>query len=138
MKAIRPTLCLFLAVLVLVSSTSFMVGMHKCNGEIKNITFLTHAEGCGHQEKMPPCHKAKQQSCCENGDILHEATDFSSQFSNVELQVFAAGFQLAITDVVISIIIPDPASVFFATKFFHYYIPIPLEDRPVSNRVLLI
>lgn len=137
MKAIRPILCLFLAVLVLVSSTSFMVGMHLCNGEIKNIAFLTHADGCGHQDKMPPCHKEKQQSCCENGEILHEAADFSSQHANVELQSLSAGFQLSITDVVISIIIPDPG-IISAFKFYDYDIPIRLEDRPVANRVLLI
>jgi len=46
MKSLRTITSLTLALLVFVSSTSFMVGMHICSGEVQNIALFTKAEGC--------------------------------------------------------------------------------------------
>lgn len=136
MKRLTPILSIFLALLVLLSSTSFMVGMHRCNGELKEISFLSDADGCGHQKNVPPCHRAHEKSCCENGNVVHEGTDFSHHVSGFELVPFALAFPVVVTNVVISLVIPESAA--SQLDLPDYDIPIPVSDRPVANCVLLI
>lgn len=122
--------------LVLLSSTSFMVGLHRCNGELKEVSFLVHSDGCGHQDKTPPCHRQIEKSCCEDGDVFHESSSFSHHVSGVDVVNFSSAFPCALTDVVISLVVPE--SNVAQSDFPDYDIPIPILDRPVSNRVLLL
>jgi hypothetical protein len=43
-----------MAFLVLISSSSFMVGIHRCAGEIQNMALLSKAEGCEIEKNLHP------------------------------------------------------------------------------------
>ncbi len=65
-----------MAVLVLVSTTSFTVNMHYCGGELVDSALLVQAEGCGMETDM---HKQKtegeavdQQRCCAEKEMVFE------------------------------------------------------------------
>jgi hypothetical protein len=82
MKLFRTISSLLMAVLVLLASSSFYVGVHYCGGTIKAIAFLDEADGCGHPE-LPPCHRKVMESCCENDQVVHESQDIRSEAANV-------------------------------------------------------
>jgi hypothetical protein len=77
MNRIRSISSVLLAVLVLMASSSFYVGVHICGGTVKAIAFLQEADGCGHQE-LPPCHRKAMDGCCENDQVIHEGLDFKT------------------------------------------------------------
>lgn len=77
---------LSLALLVLVSSTGFSVGMHFCAGEIRDLSFYGEASECLMEQKreaLPPCHAsvketAPQGSCCEDHQLVVERLDIAT------------------------------------------------------------
>jgi hypothetical protein len=77
MNRIRSISSVILAVLVLMASSSFYVGVHVCGGTVKAIAFLQEADGCGHQQ-LPPCHRKAMEGCCENDQVIHEGLDFKT------------------------------------------------------------
>ncbi|MBX2956592.1 MAG: hypothetical protein KF846_10560 [Cyclobacteriaceae bacterium] len=77
MKLFRTISSLLLAVLVLMASSSFYVGVHYCGGSVKAVAFLNEADGCGHQQ-LPPCHRKAMKGCCEDDQIVHERIDFKT------------------------------------------------------------
>jgi len=76
MKAIRTISAVLLAILVLVSSTSFMVGLHFCQGEVQHIALFTKAEKCENEAPLPPCHRQMKSGCCADRTFIHESDDF--------------------------------------------------------------
>ena len=80
-----------LALLVLVSSSSFMVNMHFCGGHVQSVSLIEEATQCP-MEVLPPCHKkmaVKKSGCCENKHVAFEGKDFNKQvqdFSSLNLQ----------------------------------------------------
>ncbi|WP_345158085.1 HYC_CC_PP family protein [Pontibacter saemangeumensis] len=86
MKFFRRIVLFSLALLVLVSSTGFSVGMHLCAGEVRDLTFYGEATEClmgQKKETLPPCHapekeKAPQSSCCEDHQLVVERLDMAS------------------------------------------------------------
>src|SRR5688572_17526973 len=87
MKAIRSISAVLLALLVLVSSTSFMVGMHICMGEVQNLALFTKADACEKEKSLPPCHRHQKAPCCEDETYVHDGDDFKA--SNAHFHVVA-------------------------------------------------
>jgi hypothetical protein len=75
MKKLRQILSLIFAALVFISSSSFSFGMHHCGGEVRDVAFLSAADGCGHAQ-FPPCHKKLMASCCSDETVSYTAQGF--------------------------------------------------------------
>lgn len=81
MKVFRSIGSLFLALLVLVASSNFFVGVHACQGKVKAIAFLQDADGCDHST-LPPCHRAMMKNCCDDQHIEHAAQDLKKDVAS--------------------------------------------------------
>lgn len=134
MKNLQPIASLTLALLVLVSSTSFMVGIHFCSGKVQNIALFTKAEGCEMEKELPPCHRQMKTSCCDDETVIHEGEDFDS--SKAEISIPATSFvAIAAPVTVLSAVIPDRN---LTSQKFFYQSPHRAGDFIVSHRQLLI
>jgi len=74
-----------LALLVLVSSSSFMVNMHFCGGHVQSVSLIEEAASCPMEAQLPPCHKKmtiKKSGCCEDKHVAFEGKDFSTQIQD--------------------------------------------------------
>ncbi len=135
MKATRTISIVLLAMLVLTSSTSFMVGMHLCRGEVQSIALFSKADACQEEQKLPPCHAHQTAPCCEDEAVIHNADDFNA---------IAAGFQISAPTslefeqgpVAIAEIIP--AACERSRGYFDYDPPLPSPDLTILHRVFLI
>ena len=79
MRLVRSISALLLAFLVMMSSTSFMVGMHFCRNEVKDIALFSKAEECPkHLQKAPLCPQHKKSDCCKDETFVHEGDDFKN------------------------------------------------------------
>jgi hypothetical protein len=135
MKAIRSISAIMLACLVLVSSTSFMMGMHLCMGEVQNIAFFSKADGCKEEERLPPCHKHTTAPCCDDETVVHQGNDFKASAATFHVPVPGA-VDAAELHILISEIIP--AAPLSRVKYFNYDPPLRSCDRTVEHRVFLI
>jgi hypothetical protein len=134
MRSLRSILSLAFAFLVLFSSTSFMVGMHRCGGQVKNVALFTKAEGCAQEAQIPPCHRLDTPPCCQDVTIVHEHQDFKGEITHLE---FSAS---PLTDVltpavVLAEVIPSAGERTYARP---YDPPLRSYDRIVSLQVFLI
>jgi hypothetical protein len=87
MKLLRSIVSTLLALLVLVSSSSFMVNMHFCGGHVQSVSLIEEATPCPMELQLPPCHKkmaVKKSGCCEDKQVVFEGKDF-----NAQVQVFS-------------------------------------------------
>ncbi|MBN8651530.1 MAG: hypothetical protein J0L67_08880 [Cytophagales bacterium] len=135
MKSLRTIASLTLALLVFVSSTSFMVGMHICSGEVQNIALFTKAEGCEKEKKLPPCHRHEKSSCCDDEAIVHEGEDFNASFSEVSIPPVSF-----VAIVLPAIILSEIISVNYLSKVKHFNYDTPLRacDLTVAHQVFMI
>lgn len=135
MKAFRPIAAVVLVLLVLVSSTSFMVGMHLCMGEVQNIAFFSKAEGCEKEQSLPPCHRHTKAPCCDDETVIHEADDFKASVAHNHAPV-PAPMDIEQPLILISEVIPTAP---LARLRYHNYDP-PLRscDLTVEHQVFLI
>lgn len=96
-----------LALLVLVSSMSYTVDFHYCQGQLKSCSLFGKAKNCHEMaSKMASCHHLEQESsesaccskgdnnCCNNETVIFES-DLNEQFLNLDhfelsSQLFAA------------------------------------------------
>jgi hypothetical protein len=135
MKPLRSICALLLCLLVLVSSSSFMVGIHFCKGELKHFALLTTAEGCEKEKKLPPCHKHLSSPCCEDESIVHEGKGFKASIHEFS---YSAGpvFDVDLPEVVLAEIIPSaiPAH----ASYFDYDPPLRSPDLTITYRVFII
>ena len=135
MKAIRSISAVLLAILVLVSSTSFMVGFHFCQGEVQHIAIFTRAEKCQKEQPVPPCHQRLKTSCCADKTFYHESDDFKASAAHTKI-VAPAPIDLEQSLVVISEVIPSsPRSVVHNNP---YDPPLRSCNLTVEHRVFLI
>lgn len=135
MKRYRSIWSIVFAVLVLFSSSSFMVGIHLCAGHVQDIAWFTHAKDCGMMAAVPQCHRNESKPCCENEAIVHKGDDFKASVNGVVLPHLPV-VDIELPHVLLSEIVP-PLKL---TKIpFHNYDP-PLReaDLTVSFRVFLI
>lgn len=135
MNLLRTISAFSLAFLVMISSSSFMVGMHFCKGEVKQLALFTKAEGCEKEKKLPPCHRHLASPCCDDETILHEGEGFKASIADISISQ-AAVSDLELPVVVVSEIIPEAPS--SRTKYHNYDPPLRSNDLTVSHRVLLI
>jgi hypothetical protein len=89
MKLFRTISSLLLAVLVLMASSSFYVGVHYCGGTVRAIAFLDEADGCGHQE-LPPCHRKAMEGCCNDEQVIHESQELKAEVANIILPALSS------------------------------------------------
>lgn len=135
MKRIRPIVSTMLALLTLFSASSVTVGIHFCQGKVKNLAFFSKAESCEREQKLPPCHRHKAAPCCEDETIVHEGQSFQSLSSDITIAA-APVTDILQTPVLLAEIIP--ASVQAQTRYYNYDPPLRSEDRIVTHRIFLI
>jgi hypothetical protein len=135
MKAIRKISAVLLALLVLVSTTSFMVGFHICMGEVQNVALFTKADGCEREQSLPPCHRHMKAPCCEDETYFHEGDDFKASVDHVH-QVAPAAIDVEQPLVLLSEVIPSAPS--SRIQYHNYDPPLRSCDRTVEHQVFLI
>ena len=135
MKAFRSISAVLLALLVLISSTSFMIGMHLCMGEVQNIALFTKAEGCEKEQSLPPCHRHTTAPCCEDETVIHKSDDLKASIAHMHVAI-QAPMDLEQPLILISEVIPAaPLSRF---KYYSYDPPLRSCDLTVEHNVFLI
>ncbi|HYF67586.1 MAG TPA: hypothetical protein VD884_05585 [Ohtaekwangia sp.] len=135
MKYLKTIAVFALALLVLVSSSSFMVGIHFCQGEIKNVSFFSAAPACEKEQNLPPCHRHEKKSCCDDETIVHEGQDFKASVTDFAL-FSAPALDIVSPVLLISLDLPGAPDLTF--PFYAYDPPALSYDRTLSHRVLLI
>ena len=135
MKNLRSIASFTLALLVFMSSTSFMVGMHFCSGEIKHVALFTKAEGCEKEKELPPCHRHAQSTCCDDETIVHEGEDFNAASSEVSIPPVSF-VAIALPTIILSEIIPANYSA--KVKYVNYDTPLRACDLTIAHQVFLI
>jgi hypothetical protein len=135
MKTIRSISAVLLAILVLVSSTSFMVGMHICMGEVKNIALFGKADSCKKEKALPACHKHMKPACCEDEVVIHDGTDFNASIEHVH---FVAPAPIDIEQPVVLISEVIPTSPISRIQYHNYDPPLRSCDLTVEHQVFLI
>ena len=135
MRALRSIAAVTLAILVVVSSTSFMVGMHLCMDKVQNIAFFSKAQGCEKEQNLPLCHRHTTAPCCEDETLIHESDDLKSASAHMHVAVPApTDFEQPL--ILISEVIPAaPLSSF---KHYRYHPPLRSCDLTVEHQVFLI
>lgn len=113
-----------LALLVLVSGTSFMVGVHHCNGHIASVALFSKADPCPMEQQLPPCHKAMKKSCCSDERIVHESEDFKPSAVPIHVATAPLIAELA-SPVVIATLIPDAQTIQLRPADFSPPLPSP-------------
>ena len=135
MKALRSIAAVALAVLVLVSSTSFMIGMHFCMGEVQNIALFAKADSCEKEQSLPPCHRHTKAPCCEDEIVIHKSDDLKAAIAHVHVAI-PAPMDLEQPLILISEVIPTaPLSRF---KYYSYDPPLRSCDLTVEHQVFII
>jgi hypothetical protein len=135
MKVLRSISAVVLAILVLISSTSLMVGMHLCMGEVQNIAFFSKADGCVEEQSQPACHRHSTAPCCDDETVIHEADDFKASMAHDHI-AGPTSMELDQPVVLISEVIPTaPVS---RLRYFSYDPPLLSCDRIVDHQVFLI
>jgi hypothetical protein len=135
MKAFRTISAVILAILVLFSSTSFMIGMHFCMGEVQNIAFFTKADACEKERSLPPCHRHIKVACCEDKTVVHKGDDFKASLVGFKLSA-PATIDIEQALILISEIIPSaPVS---RVQYYDYDPPLRSCDRTIEHQVFLI
>lgn len=135
MKTIRSISTILLAILVLISSTSFMVGMHICMGELQNIALFGKADACQKEKALPACHKHMKPTCCEDEVVYHEASDFKASIEHIHI-VAPVAVNMEQPMILISEVIPDSPIARF--KYYNYDPPLRSCDLTVEHQVFLI
>ena len=135
MKLFRIISTIAFCLLVLISASSFMVGIHVCSGNVQDVALFSKANSCANEKKMPPCHKHESKPCCEDQTVIHEGQDIKSDLSKTQLSAIPA-LDMAQPLVLIAAIIP--ATDFERTKFFNYDPPLRSFDITVAIQVFLI
>lgn len=134
MKLFRSILSLAFAFLVLFSSTSFVVGIHRCGGQVKNLALFTKAAGCEKEKQVPPCHRQELPPCCQDETVIHENQDFKGEITQL-LIVTAPAADVIQPAVVLAEVIPASA---IGTYFPNYDPPLRSSDLTVALQVFLI
>ncbi len=135
MKAVKSIAAIVLALLVLVASTSFMIGMHFCMGEVQNIALFTKADGCEKEQSLPPCHLDQKAPCCADETVIHYGDDFKASITHFHV-VAPAAIHIEQPLTLISEVIPSAP--FSRTHYYNYNPPLRSWDLTVQHQVFLI
>lgn len=135
MKFLKTISVLAMAFLVLLSSSSFMVGIHFCAGEVQHMALFSQAEKCAMENSLPPCHKHLTAPCCDDETIVHEGEGFKASISKIEISLPLV-LEAELSQVILSEIIPSVSVV--GTRYHNYDPPLRSYDITVAHRVFLI
>jgi hypothetical protein len=133
MKWIRTSASILLSLLVLMASSHFYVGLHRCGDHVNAVAFLQQADGCGHA-KMPPCHRALMKDCCQDDQVVHQAQDLKVDVSAIHVPA-ATLVGILHSTVVLADLIPVLSTVDFPLVDDS---PPRASDRTVLHAVFLI
>ena len=130
MKRLRPVLSVMLSLLVLVSGTSFIVGVHHCNGHVASVALFTKATPCPMEQKAPPpCHQSKK-SCCSDERIVHDSDDLKPTTSAIHVLATPLVAELASPIVIATLI---PSSWVLQVPPIDSSPPLPLPDIQIAQ-----
>lgn len=135
MKQYRSILSYAIAFLVLFSSSSFIIGIHLCSGEIQNMALFSKAAGCEKERKLPPCHRHESAPCCQDETVVHEAQGFKVDVTKISIAAFP------VVDVVQQAVLLAeviPSAIISHTQYYNYDPPLRSSDLTVSHQVFLI
>lgn len=137
MKVLKNIASIFLSLLVVLSSMSFMVNVHLCMGKVESVRVLTDAPACDMHRKS--CHapepdKSSKEDCCEDEQrILHGQDELSKApvFQKTQPEL------VAVLSLLVSYVTADTELPLF--EAMEVYIP-PLlpRDIPVLIQSFLI
>jgi hypothetical protein len=134
LKTIRIIASLFFATLVLLSSTSFMVGIHRCGGEVRHVALFDMAAKCAQESQVPPCHRSDLPPCCQDSAVIHEHQDFNSSAQSFDTSPSLIG-EAIISEVALAEVVQTYAS-------RHYFLspdpPLRTTDRIIALGTFLI
>lgn len=135
MRSVKSIASIFFAVLVMFSSTSFMVGLHFCSGHVQNLALFSKAEGCAMEKMMPGCKMHAAKPCCEDETIVHQGEDFKITASSI-FHTSSAPIEMMAPPVLLTEVIPSVPPT--QHHIDHYDPPLPATDRTISFGVFLI
>lgn len=136
MKQFRSILSYAFILLVVFSSTSFMVGIQLCNGHIQDVALFAKAKGCDKVDnKTPLCQDRVSNHCCEHETIIHDARDFKEDVSHTTI-VAPDVLNVAVPATFISEIIPTSIRAF--ALHVDYDPPVHPIDVTTDLQVFLI
>jgi hypothetical protein len=135
MKQYRSILSALFALLVLLASSNFMIGIHLCGGRIQNMALFNKAEGCAMEKKLPPCHRHESAPCCQDETIAFEAQDFNSDITPFHVAPIH-GMDVDRPLVLLAEVIPS--AVIPRLHYPRYEPPLRTNDLTVALRVFLI
>ena len=128
-----------LALLVLVSSSSFMVNMHFCGGHVQSVSLIEEAAPCPMEVQLPTCHSkmaVKKSGCCEDKHVAFEGKDFNTQIQDFSLLAWQVINPVALLPVIMEVIQTSEALAY--SNHIPYKPPIVERDIPVLTQSLLI
>lgn len=128
-----------IALLVLVSSSSFMVNMHFCGGDVQSVSLIEEAAPCPMEVQLPPCHKKmaiKKSGCCEDKHVAFEGKDFNTQVQDFSLLTWQSINWVAAPPMIMEVIQVNESQVF--SNHTLYKPPIVERDIPVLVQSFLI
>ena len=135
MKSLRTISAISLAVLVMLSSSSFMVGMHWCGGHLQDFAWFTKADVCPMEKNFPPCHKPIKNKCCEDQTVVHESSGFHASATTISFELpFVV--DLPMHAALISEIVPESSTAL--VLYSNYDPPTFPVDVTVDLQVFLI
>lgn len=135
MKGVRSISSILFAILVVISSTNFTIGMHFCMGKVENVALFGKAESCQKEKALSPCHKQMLPGCCEDEVVYHEGTDFKASIAHYQI-VPPAPVDIERPVVFLSVIIP--AAPVASIQYYKYDPPLRTCDLTVEHQVFLI
>jgi hypothetical protein len=135
MKIFRSISVIILSFLVLVSSTSFMIGLHICMGEVQNVALFTKADGCAREQNLPPCHRHAKAPCCEDESIVHQGTDLKAASDHFHL---TTSIPVIIQKPLVFISEVIPSAVPIYSSHLYYDPPLRSCDLIITHQVFLI
>jgi hypothetical protein len=134
MKRFRQILSIAFSVLVFISSSSYSFGLHHCGGEVRDVAFLSEADGCGHQQ-LPPCHRKLMSGCCSDETLSYAGQGFDVNYNHVDISAntpVSQFIQPLLADEVI------PALTSLEANFVYYDPPLRSSDHIIINQVFRI
>jgi hypothetical protein len=139
MKFLKSIVSSILALMVLVSSSSFMVNMHFCGGHVQSVSLIEEADACPMEVQLPPCHKKmaiKKSGCCEDKQVTFEGKDFNTQIQDFSLLTSHFSNWAAIFPMIMEVIQVNEVLAF--SNHTPYRPPIVQRDIPVLVQSFLI
>jgi hypothetical protein len=133
MKKFRQILSIAFSALVFISSSSYSFGLHHCGGEVRDVAFLSEADGCGHQQ-LPPCHRKLMTGCCSDETVSYvgQGFDFNHHIDIAANAPISQFIQSLPVDRIISTLTS------LESNFVYYDPPLRSSDLIITNQVFRI